>query len=157
MSTLGRGAASATHVAAYLVVRGMIVIQRRSELREFLPGAWDVIGGRINADESPKDALRREVLEETGLALSAIGPWITRAEFEQDGKPCLEIGALVWSYSELMELESGKASAFALVRDPRPFIDDNAARGYGRHLERPLTEAIRAADSWDTEWSKSRS
>jgi len=35
-------------------------------------GAWEIVHGRIEAGERPKDAARREVLEETGLAPSRL-------------------------------------------------------------------------------------
>ena len=35
-------------------------------------GAWEIVHGRIEAGERPKDAARREVQEETGLALARL-------------------------------------------------------------------------------------
>lgn len=36
------------------------------------PQKWDILGGRIEADESLGDALAREITEETGLQLQSI-------------------------------------------------------------------------------------
>lgn len=136
-----------THVAAFVVVRSTILIHRRSPNRRFLPSAWDLVGGRIEPDESPLEALRREGREETGVAVQHVGPWITRSSFELEGARCVEIGALVWCESDRFELEASKSIAFAFVEDPKPFADDNEIRGYGRHLEQPLHTALLALDT----------
>jgi 8-oxo-dGTP diphosphatase len=54
-------------VGALLVRGGEVLLGRRSADRAWLPGAWDVFGGHIEAGETPEDALRREVLEELGV------------------------------------------------------------------------------------------
>ena len=54
-------------VGGLLVRDGEVLLGRRSDGREWLPGAWDVFGGHIDAGETPEDALRRELLEELGV------------------------------------------------------------------------------------------
>ncbi|MEM7533920.1 MAG: GFA family protein [Chloroflexota bacterium] len=44
---------------------------------------WTLPGGRIESDESPKDAAQREVQEETGIVVE----WLTQL-FEEDGQVC---------------------------------------------------------------------
>ena len=46
-------------VGALLVCDGRVLLGRRSEDRAWLPGAWDVIGGHVEAGESAEAALRR--------------------------------------------------------------------------------------------------
>jgi len=59
------------HVRAAVVVlskRGQWFVQRRPA-SGLLPGLWEFPGGRIERGESPDDAVRRELREETGLGV----------------------------------------------------------------------------------------
>ena len=47
-------------------------------------GRWSVTGGRIEAGESPEQAIEREVREETGLSVRA-GPPVGRVRIQGDG------------------------------------------------------------------------
>lgn len=53
---------------------GRLFVQRRSMNRRLFPGAWDIVGGHVEAGEGLHEALRREVLEETGWQVTRIGP-----------------------------------------------------------------------------------
>jgi ADP-ribose pyrophosphatase YjhB (NUDIX family) len=69
---------------------GAIVFDRRGRvllIRRGLPpraGWWSVPGGRLEPGESLKDCCRREVLEETGLAIEP-GPIVAVAERQGEG------------------------------------------------------------------------
>jgi 8-oxo-dGTP pyrophosphatase MutT (NUDIX family) len=47
-------------------------IQRRSAHRRLFPDCWDIVGGHIEPGETPAEALRREITEETGWELREI-------------------------------------------------------------------------------------
>ena len=71
---------SATHaivVKAYLWRDGELLLLKRRDDDEEFPGLWDTPGGRLHAGESALDGLKREVAEETGLALTSARPLST--------------------------------------------------------------------------------
>lgn len=55
-------------VAALLVRDGRVLLGRRANDREWLPGAWALPGGHVQDGESAEAALARELAEETGIA-----------------------------------------------------------------------------------------
>lgn len=46
---------------------GRVLLLRRAAQRDYAPGAWECVTGRLQQGEGFEDALRREVREETGL------------------------------------------------------------------------------------------
>lgn len=60
------------HRATYIVVHdgmGKILVQRRTETKDFLPGMLDATaGGVVQADEQLLESARREAEEELGIA-----------------------------------------------------------------------------------------
>ncbi|MFC3551422.1 NUDIX domain-containing protein [Lysobacter cavernae] len=59
-------------VGALIVHDGKVLLGRRSADREWLPGAWDVFGGHVEAGESGPQALCRELDEELGIVPTRI-------------------------------------------------------------------------------------
>jgi 8-oxo-dGTP diphosphatase len=53
---------------------GKILLVKRSDKANYLPGIWEDLGGRIKQFEEPEDALHREVREETGLDIEILKP-----------------------------------------------------------------------------------
>lgn len=59
-------------VGGLLVRDGDVLLGRRSDDRDWLPGAWDVFGGHVEAGENAQAALRRELREELGIEADAV-------------------------------------------------------------------------------------
>lgn len=79
------------HRATYIVVHdgmGKILVQRRTETKDFLPGMLDATaGGVVQADEQLLESARREAEEELGIAgvpLLSTGSSISKIKL-----PCL--------------------------------------------------------------------
>lgn len=49
---------------------GKMLLEHRAETRKSFPGYWALFGGRIERNETPEDAVRREIKEELGYTLS---------------------------------------------------------------------------------------
>ena len=56
-------------VYAYLKYRNKIILIKKG--RGPYKGRWDLPGGKIDFGESPKQALEREIMEETGLRIKS--------------------------------------------------------------------------------------
>jgi 8-oxo-dGTP diphosphatase len=51
---------------------GQVFVHRRGPDRTLFPNCWDIPGGHVEPDESPLEALGREVEEETGWRLRRV-------------------------------------------------------------------------------------
>ena len=73
--------------------RQSIVLQRRDK-RDVVRGRWEIPMGRWRAGETPEEALRREVEEETGLRVVRVESPETRHE-ASEGRPFLALEPLI--------------------------------------------------------------
>jgi 8-oxo-dGTP diphosphatase len=62
-------------VSAFIYKDGKILILKRSKKEKFMPGFWDLPGGKVSFGESPEDAIVRETKEETNLDVEALKPY----------------------------------------------------------------------------------
>ncbi len=67
-------------VAAAVILRsdGAFLLGRRAE-DTFYPGYWEFPGGKVEAGETPREALVRELREELGISVRRAHPWILRS------------------------------------------------------------------------------
>jgi 8-oxo-dGTP diphosphatase len=68
-----------TQVAAAVIQRpdGCFLLGQRAP-STFYPGYWEFPGGKVEAGETPRDALVRELREELGIDVRRAYPWIVR-------------------------------------------------------------------------------
>lgn len=95
--------------------RNRVYVHRRSASRRLLPGTWDVVGGHVEAGETPQQALAREIAEETGWRLRRIEAKAADWEWSHDGVVRRELDYLVEVDGDLSapRLEPGKHDAHA--------------------------------------------
>ncbi|KAB2969054.1 bifunctional MutT family pyrophosphohydrolase/thiamine phosphate synthase [Zoogloea sp.] len=67
------------HVAAAVITRpdGCVLLGQRAP-DTFYPGYWEFPGGKVEAGETPHDALVRELSEELDMEVLEAYPWLTR-------------------------------------------------------------------------------
>lgn len=66
------------YVAVKGIIRrndGKILVLKRSQLDDHKPNVWETPGGGMDAEESPQNALIREISEETGLVVAVADPF----------------------------------------------------------------------------------
>jgi len=62
-------------VGAAIVSHGRVLAARRTRPAS-VAGRWELPGGKVEAGETPEDAVVREVAEELGCAIEVVG-WLT--------------------------------------------------------------------------------
>jgi 8-oxo-dGTP diphosphatase len=95
--------------------RGRIFFQMRSAGRKLFPNTWDIVGGHLEPGETPEQAMRREVTEETGWTVSTILATVGELAYTgDDGIDRTETDYLVRVDGDLARprLEEGKHTEF---------------------------------------------
>lgn len=94
-----------------------VFAHRRTHDRRLLPGLWDIVGGHLEAGETPEEALAREIEEETGWQLRRIEAVVADWEWEVGGVVRHELDYLVEVDGDLgaPRLEHGKHDAYGWV------------------------------------------
>jgi len=80
------------HVVAGVIrdARGRILLARRTEGRD-LAGLWEFPGGKCEPDETPEQALARELYEELGIAVDIGAPLIAVPQQYPHKRLCLDV------------------------------------------------------------------
>jgi 8-oxo-dGTP diphosphatase len=73
-------------VSCFLFNKDKVLILRRSEKESFLPGFYELSGGKVEFGESAEEAVIREMKEETGLSIKVIKPYSTFSYVSNDGE-----------------------------------------------------------------------
>lgn len=153
-------------VAAGVILRGdgAFLLGRRAP-GTFYPGYWEFPGGKVEPDEAPAEALRRELEEELGIRAIELRPWIVRrhdyehacvtlhffevARWEGDVRDHVH-DALAWQFAgrdEVAPMLPANGPVMKALRLPR-FMAITHAREIGvevqlERLERALAEGLR--------------
>jgi 8-oxo-dGTP diphosphatase len=110
-----------THVAAAVITRpdGAFLLGQRAP-DTFYPGYWEFPGGKVEAGESPREALVRELAEELGIKVETAHPWLTREHVYEhahvhlhffevaqwSGEPQAHVhSALAWQQADALAVE----------------------------------------------------
>lgn len=116
-----------------------LFIVRRAPDRSLFAGCWDVVGGHVEPGETPTDALRREVYEETGWqvtdVIDELPTWTWQGD---DGKTRTEYDYLVAVAGDLSapRLDAAEHTGFRwLAESELDLLDDDPS------LVRQLAEA----------------
>jgi 8-oxo-dGTP diphosphatase len=78
-------------VAAVVLREGRLLAMRRSAHREAGPGLWETPSGRLQLGESPRDAVLREIREESGLVVAVRPRPVTAYQARRAGEPMVVI------------------------------------------------------------------
>ena len=62
-------------VGGALFNEGKLLVIKRADSQGFLPGYWEIPGGKVEWGEDPVEAVKREFLEETGLEVLVGNPY----------------------------------------------------------------------------------
>jgi 8-oxo-dGTP diphosphatase len=71
-------------VGAVIQHDGRVLILRRSE-DDFMGGIWELPSGKVDPGETLDQSLAREVLEETGLTLTAFNRYLGSFDYRSSG------------------------------------------------------------------------
>ncbi len=63
------------HVVAAVAVRGDLVFAAKRAAHKSAPGKWEFPGGKVDAGETPDEALIREIYEEFGVPIRVLKPF----------------------------------------------------------------------------------
>lgn len=93
-------------VSGFLYQEGKALLIRRAEHETFLPGHYELPGGKVDFGESAEDALIREFKEETNLDITILHPYRTFSYVTGD-RHTLEI-VFVVSCNDITSLQLSK-------------------------------------------------
>ncbi|MDP2795037.1 MAG: Nudix family hydrolase [Sulfurisoma sp.] len=115
-------------VAAAVILRpdgSFLLGQRASDT--FYPGYWEFPGGKVEAGETPRDALVRELREELGIEVDTAYPWIVREHVYEHAHVRLHFFRVIAWHGDLRDhVHSALAWQHADRIDVAPMLPANA-------------------------------
>ncbi|MBO6015873.1 MAG: NUDIX domain-containing protein [Lachnospiraceae bacterium] len=115
---------------------GRFLITKRAMTKGWAPGWWEVSGGAVQASEESKDAVKREVFEETGLDVTgAKGGYLftyKRENPDEGDNYFVDIYRFVMDFDESrIRLQEGETDGYMLATKEE--IEAFAAQGIFLH------------------------
>ena len=89
---------------ALIIYNSKVLIVKRESEDDYKPDEYDLPGGRLEFGESPEEALKREVLEETGLEIEIVTPSRVWTLCKNNNKQIIGITFLTLTYSKNVKL-----------------------------------------------------
>ena len=89
---------------SFIVDDGKLLILKRSADDAQKPNVWEIPGGRLELGEDPKEGLRRETKEETGIEVDVVQPLNVRHFERDDGQTITMLIFLCEALSKKVEL-----------------------------------------------------
>lgn len=117
---------------------GKFLITRRAKDKEWAPGWWEVSGGGVQAGEDSKDAVIREVKEETGLDITKCegGLLFTyrRENIKEGDNYFVDVYRYILDFKESdIALQAEETSGFTITNFPQ--IEEFARQGIFLHYD----------------------
>ena len=78
-------------VAAIIFKKGKVLAMRRSLTKDAGAGLWETLSGRVELDEEPLEAIKREIIEECNLSVRVDPRPITAYQTFRKDKPMILI------------------------------------------------------------------
>ena len=72
------------NVGGFLLLDNKLLVIRRSQKESFMPGYYELPGGKVNFGEDPKDDIIREFFEESNLKIKVLDPFNTFADITEN-------------------------------------------------------------------------
>jgi 8-oxo-dGTP diphosphatase len=71
---------------AFIENDGKVLVAKRSSKANLFPGEYELPGGKIEFGEDPKEALKREIMEELGIEIEVYDPYYVYTYTVYNGK-----------------------------------------------------------------------
>jgi 8-oxo-dGTP pyrophosphatase MutT (NUDIX family) len=105
--------------SAAIIDKNKLLVLKRSSEEKFLSGYWTIVGGKYeDGDASIEEAVKREVMEETGLSIAVVRP-IDIEEFTREDRPNVRAVEITYlcstEHGEKITLDAREHDAYAWV------------------------------------------
>ena len=114
-------------VAAVFERNGRFLFGLRSAWKQWLPSHWDLIGGHMEAGETPLEALVREVDEELGVFVTTAEPMGKTLFTREDGEAVTQHVFRITAFEGHIELANDEHTQLAWFKPEEAGVLPNLA------------------------------